>query len=51
MLLDLLPQLGTFSPRIASVSTIGGFQSRSRSSARIDRTSFSIVFAAGWSTC
>ena len=38
---------GTFSPRVASVSTIGGRQSRSRSSARIERTSFSIVFAAG----
>ena len=35
------------SPRVASVSTIGGFQARSLSSERIERTSFSIVFAAG----
>ena len=31
------------------MSTIGGRQARSGSSARIERTSFSIVFAAGWS--
>ena len=31
------------------MSTIGGFQSRSWSRARIDRTSATIVFAAGWS--
>ena len=29
--------------------TIGGFQSRSAPIERIERTSFSIVFAAGWS--
>ena len=33
--------------RVASVSTIAGFHSRSLPSERIDRTSFSIVFAAG----
>src|SRR5579862_8639733 len=37
---------GTCSPRTASVRTIGGFQSRLRSSPRIERTSLSIVFAA-----
>ena len=36
----------TFSPRIASVSTIGGRRSLS-ASPTIERTSFSIVFAAG----
>ena len=41
---DLLPQLGTPSPVTASVRTIGGFQSLSMSRARIERTSFSIVF-------
>ena len=39
----------TFSPRAASVRTIGGRQARSGSRARIERTSVSIVFAAGWS--
>ena len=38
-----------FSPRAASVRTIGGRQARSGSRARIERTSVSIVFAAGWS--
>jgi hypothetical protein len=39
--------LSTFSPRIASVRTIGGFHVRSLSSESTERTSFSIVFAAG----
>ena len=36
---------------IASVRTIGGFHARSRSSASIERTSCSIVFAAGGRAC
>src|SRR6185436_9055323 len=40
---------GTPSPRSASVSRIAGRRSRTGSSATIDRTSWSIVFAAGWS--
>ena len=38
---------GRSRPGAASVSTIGGRHDRSRSSERIERTSFSIVFAAG----
>ena len=37
------------SPLTASVRTIGGCQPSSSPSARIERTSFTIVFAAGWS--
>ena len=49
MLLDLLPELGDVLAAHRLGSTIGGFHARSRSSERTERTSFSIVFAAGWS--